>query len=206
MTDPIRFRPKAFPPPEFPPRKPAVFARTPPAVFPVILGLFGLGLALKRGLAALAVDTGMADAILGAVTALWAFAIFAYLAKLARRPAVVLEDLRVLPGRTGLAAATMGGMLVAVELAGLSASVAKVILLLALGAHLGLALALVRVLLRLPPEARDVNPAWHLSFVGFIVGAVAAVPLGWDGLAMALFWATLPVASVIWAIDRKSVV
>jgi tellurite resistance protein len=39
-------RPRAFPPPEFPPRKPKLFARTPPAVFPVLLGLEGLALAL----------------------------------------------------------------------------------------------------------------------------------------------------------------
>ena len=38
-------RPKAFPPPEFPPRKPKLFAKTPPAIFPVVLGLLGLGLA-----------------------------------------------------------------------------------------------------------------------------------------------------------------
>ena len=43
-------RPRMYPAPEFPPRKPALFARTPPAVFPVLLGLLGLGLALRRGL------------------------------------------------------------------------------------------------------------------------------------------------------------
>ena len=50
MTQPpkIERRPKAYPPPEFPPRRPKLFAKTPPAVFPVVLGLLGLGLALRR--------------------------------------------------------------------------------------------------------------------------------------------------------------
>ncbi|MBL9056147.1 MAG: hypothetical protein JNJ84_07720, partial [Rhodobacteraceae bacterium] len=66
-------RPKSFPPPEFPPRRPALFARTPPAVFPVILGLLGLGLALRRALAALQLPGGLVEAALGALLVLWAF-------------------------------------------------------------------------------------------------------------------------------------
>jgi len=201
MSDPVRFRPKAFPPPEFPPRRPARFARTPPAVFPVILGLLGLGLALKRALDALGLDAGVADALLGAFTALWAFAVFAYGAKVVRRASVVLEDLRVLPGRAGLAALSMGGMVAAVELASFSEALAKGVLVASLGLHLIFAILLVTVLRRLPPEARDVNPTWHLSFVGFIVGGLAAVPLGWSDLAETLLVLTVPVAVVIWMIS-----
>ncbi|HOZ34108.1 MAG TPA: hypothetical protein PLM52_14625 [Tabrizicola sp.] len=109
----IEPRPKRYPPPEFPPRRPALFARTPPAIFPPILGLLGLVLALRLAVARLGGDPGPADLVAGVAVALWGFATFAYLGKLARRPAVVLEDLRVLPGRSGLAAMTMGGMAVA---------------------------------------------------------------------------------------------
>ena len=42
-------RPPIFPPPQFPPLKLRAFQRMPPAVFPAIMGLFGLGLALRRG-------------------------------------------------------------------------------------------------------------------------------------------------------------
>ncbi len=205
MSDPVRLRPKS-PSPVFPPRLPARFARTPPAVFPVILGLLGLGLALKRGLLALALDPGLADAVLGAVTALWAFAVFAYAAKVLRRASVVMDDLRVLPGRTGLAAMSMGGMLVAVELAVFSPPLAKALLTGALALHLGLAALLVAVLRGLPPEGRVVTPALHLSFVGFIVGGLAAVPLGWTGLALALLVLTLPVAVVIWGLSAVQLV
>lgn len=206
MNDPIRLRPKAFPPPEFPPRRPARFARTPPAVFPAILGLLGLGLALKRGLAALGLDAGIADAALGAFTALWAFAVFAYAAKVLRRSSVIMDDLRVLPGRTGLAALSMGGMLVAAELAAFSVPVAKAVLISALALHLLQAVLLVVVLRGLPPEGRMVTPGTHLNFVGFIVGGMAAVPLGWAGLALTLLVLTIPVALVIWAISAVQLV
>lgn len=201
MSEPLRFRPKSFPPPEFPPRRPARFARTPPAVFPVILGLLGLGLAGKRLLGALGLDPGLAEAVLGACSALWAFAVFAYLAKMFRRVSVVLDDLRVLPGRAGMAAASMGGMLVAAALAGFAPGLAKALLVLSLAVHLALALALIALLRGLPPEAREVNPTWHLAFVGVIVGGVAAVPLGWTAVAQGLLLGTIPLAVVIWGVS-----
>lgn len=201
MAERIARRPKMFPPPEFPPRPQKRFARTPPAVFPVILGLFGLGLALRRGLDAAGVAAGLADLLLGGVAMLWGFAVFAYLAKVARRLSVIVDDLKVLPGRVGLAAMTVGGMALAAALAPFAMGLAQAVLVLALGAHLALAVATVVVLARMPAEARGVNPGWHLSFVGFIVGGLAAPLVGWPGLAVALIWMTGPVAVAIWAVS-----
>lgn len=201
MAEPARFRPKVFPPPEFPPRRLPAFSRTPPAIFPPILGLLGLGLALKRGLAVLALPVGLADAVLGAVSVLWAFAVVAYVAKLARRPAVLAEDMASLPGRAGLAAASMGGMLMAAVLAPFSPVIAVGLLWLALLVHLLLALRLVMILRRAAPEGRSVNPTSHLSFVGFIVGGVGAGALGLDWLGTVLLALTIPVAVVIWGLS-----
>lgn len=196
-------RPKRFPPPEFPPRRTALFARTPPAVFPSILGLLGLGVALRQTLARLGLDLGPADLVGGIAVGLWAFATMAYLVKVGRRPGVVTEDLRVLPGRSGLAAMTMGGMAAATLLSVYGAGPAKVLLLAALAGHLVLAALLIRLLLTLPPESRAVNPTLHLSLVGVIVAAPAAVNLGWTGLATLLFWLALPVAVAIWALSAR---
>ena len=52
-----------------------------------------------------------------------------------------------------------------------------------------------------PDAARQVNPSLQLTFVGPIVGALAALSLGWEALATALFWATLPVALLIWGLS-----
>jgi tellurite resistance protein len=198
MAERVQVRPKIYPPPEFPPRRPARFARTPPAVFPVILGLSGLGLALRRGLDAAGLPLGLADLLLGAVALLWGYAVFAYGAKMARRVSVVLDDLKVLPGRMGLAAMTMGGMALAAALAPFAVGLAQAVLVVALLGHLVLAGLTVLVLTRLPSEAQVVNPGWHLSFVGFIVGGIAAPWVDWPELAMVLVWATGAVALVIW--------
>jgi tellurite resistance protein len=194
-------RPKIFPPPEFPPHRAALFARTPPAIFPPILGLMGLAMAAKLAFVELHLDPAAADMLGGGAVALWLFAAIAYFAKMARRPGVVLEDLRVLPGRSGLAALTMGGMAAATLVAPHGQWVAGALLLAALAGHSILAVLLIRVLLSLAPAAREVNPTWHVSFVGFIVGAPAAVALGWTGLAVVLFWAATPVAIAIWALS-----
>ncbi|OYU17009.1 MAG: tellurium resistance protein [Rhodobacteraceae bacterium PARR1] len=184
MNDPIPLRPKS--PPPFPVPRPARFARTPPAVFPVILGLLGLGLALKRTLGTLGLDAGIADAALGAFTALWGFAVFAYAAKMLRRASVVMDDLRVLPGRTGLAALSMGGMLVAAELTAFSLTAAKAVLIGSLALHLVQAVLLVIVLRGSPPEGRMVTP--------------------WTPLALVLLALTIPVALVIWAISAVQLI
>lgn len=199
----IEPRPKRYPPPEFPPRKSALFAKTPPAVFPSILGLLGLVVALRQVLARLGLDLGPADLAGGIAVALWVFAAAAYGVKLARRPSVVMEDLRVLPGRSGLATMTMGGMVAATLLALYVPQVALVLMLAALAGHAVLAALLIRLLLGLPPEARAVNPTLHLSLVGFIVAAPAALMLGWGWLAEALFWAAIPVAVVIWGLSLR---
>jgi tellurite resistance protein len=207
MTDPVaRHRPKMFPPPEFPPRWPKAFARTPPAVFPALLGGLGLALALRAGVAVLGWPQAAADLVAGVALALWAFAALAYGAKLARRPSVIMEDLKVLPGRAGLAAGTAGGMAAAAVLAPYAPGGAVALLIMALVAHAVLALLFTVALRQLPPEQRVVTPAWHLSYTGFIVGAVAAMPLGLERLAEVLLWATIPVAMVIWAISAVQLV
>lgn len=199
-------RPKAFPPPEFPPRKPKLFARTPPALFPVLLGLIGLGLALRRGLAGQDLPAGLVEALIGALVVGWAFVLLAFAVKIGRRPEVVAEDLRVLPGRAGMAAGSMSVMAMAGLLLPYAPGVAFGLLWLGLALHLVLAGLLIRVLIALPPEARGVNPGWHLAFVGFIVAAVPAAQMGQTALASALLWITLPVAALIWGLSLAQLI
>ncbi|MEF3047683.1 SLAC1 family transporter [Pseudotabrizicola sp. L79] len=198
-AEPKTFRPKAFPPPEFPPRKLPLFARMPPAVFPSVLGLLGLVLALKRVTAAAGLPVGLADMAMGLAAGLWLFCAVAYGIKLARRPAVVAEDLRILPGRAGLAAASVGGFAFCAVLGFFSPDLARPALVLAFGLHIALVVLTIRALIAAPPEGRDVTPAWHLSFVGFIVGALAAIPLGWADLAQVILYGTMAMATGIWA-------
>lgn len=200
-SEPPRFRPKMYPAPEFPPRQPRLFARVPPAAFPPVMGLFGLGLALRRGAEALQLPAALPDALLGAVSLLWIFCLLAYGIKLARRPGVLVEDLRILPGRAGLNALVLSGLLFAATLVPLAPGAAKAVLFTFLALHAALALGMIRVLLTSPPEGRTVTPVWHLSFVGFIIGALSAVPLGLHDLATWILFGTMPVAAAIYAIS-----
>lgn len=198
-------RPPAYPAPEFPPRKPKLFARTPPAIFPVLLGLLGLGLAARKGMAVLGLSAsplgGLVEAALGALMILWLFAVLALKVKVIRRFGVLAEDMRVLPGRAGLAASTMSGMAAAAVLLPYAPRLALVLVLAALVAHGGMAVLLLGALAKLSPEARSVSPAFHLAFVGFIVGAGPLAQLGYMGLATAIFWVSMALALVIWAVS-----
>ncbi len=194
-------RPPIFPAPQFPPVKLRAFQRMPPAVFPVIMGLFGLGLALRRGADAIGYPAAIAEASLGAISLLWVFATLGYAVKLSQRPAVIMEDLAILPGRAGLAAMSLGMALLAVTLLPYSTRAAGVVMFAALGTHLLLAVLIILALRRGPAEGRDVTPVWHLSFVGFIIPAVAAAPLGYTGLATGILFSTTVIAIGIWGIS-----
>lgn len=186
-------RPPRFPAPQVPMKKPKPFATTPPALFPVLLGLLGLGLALRKAAAVTGVPADLAEALLGAVLGLWAFSIFALMVKVIRRPGVLVEDMRPLPGRAGLATASMSGMAVGAVLVPYAPGVALGLLLAWLVAHALLAGILINALAR-EPEGKVVNPTWHLSYVGFIVAAPGLVALGWPGLARVIFALTFMAA------------
>ncbi|MCC5988108.1 MAG: tellurium resistance protein [Pararhodobacter sp.] len=196
---PTQSRPSPPRPPLAP--APGLWRRTPPAIFPPLMGLFGLGLGWRMlaDLAGSSTLAGLAEAFLGAVSLLFAFAFVAWLAKPLRRPSVLVEELSVLPGRAGVAAAALCLMLLAVALlpygfvlAG--ASLAAGVALLALTGAL-----VLRAWIAGPAEARQLSPAFHLIFVGYIIAALTLVPLGQVGLARAVFWLTLPIAGAIWA-------
>ena len=100
----------AIPPPVFPlgrPSKPGLFRRTPPLIFPAILSLLALGLAWRSAVADVGLPGGPIEVVLGAVTLLWVGAMAAYAGKVLRRGGVVRDELRILPGRDGLAGLAM---------------------------------------------------------------------------------------------------
>ncbi len=186
---------------QFQEQRPGLFRRTPPAVFPVIFGLFGLGLAWRRAVDLFPVSAALGDLILGATALLYLFALVAYLAKFMRRPGVLADDLKTLPGRAGLSGMTLGGMLFAAALIPFSIPAAKTVLWLSVALHTLIVLMVTRALLTGPAEARRVTPVWHLLFVGFIISPVSAVPLGYPRWSQGVLWATMAFAVFIWAMS-----
>ncbi len=196
-SDPSGFRPKRQPP-EFPAKRLPAFSRTPPAIFSPMAGLLGLSLVLERGLVSLSLPDDLARLAMGMAVGLWLFMALAYGVKLLRRPSVLTEDLRTVPGRAGLAAGTVGAMLLGSILAYMDSRLGLAAMWLGLGLHAILAMFVVQALRRAPIEARGVTPAWHLHFVGFIVGGLAAAAMGHDHIAAVTLWATAPIAVGIW--------
>ena len=190
---------RTVPPPRLSPEpRPGLFRRTPPAIFPPILGLLGLGIAWRRGQGAFGLPEAPVEGFIGAVTLLFLFALAAYGAKAAMRPRVISEDFRTLPGRAGLAALTMSLMMLAAVLVPYVPGVAAWLLAGGIVLHGLAALAALRLFLAGPPETRQVTPVMHLTFVGFIVAPLAAVPLGMTLVATLVLWYCLAAAVVIW--------
>lgn len=178
--------------------KPGLWRQTPPAIFPPILGLFGLGLAWRRMPEVFPVPSGVGELLLGGVSLLFLFAVFAYLAKFVRRPGSFVDDLRTLPGKAGLAAASTSGMLFAAVLLPYSKCAATWAIGIAIVAHAVVALSMLAVLWRAPLPQRRMTPVWQLTFVGFILAPLAAIPLGYTVMSEAILWVSLALAITIW--------
>ncbi|ARC88749.1 hypothetical protein [Rhodovulum sp. MB263] len=179
--------------------RPGFGSQTPPAIFPPVFGALGLGLAWRRAVDPFGVSPGAGDLILGAITTLFLFMLASYGLKLWRRPKVLIEDFRVLPGRAGLSAAVLSVYLLAAALVPLVPALAALLLWAGLALHTGLVGLLLWLLATGPAEQRRVTPVWHLHFVGFILACLSAVPLGHTGLATLLLYATTGAALAIWA-------
>lgn len=194
----------AFHPPA--PTPPGLWRRTPPAIFPAIMGLFGLGLAWRRAGEVFELPGGPGEMILGAVTLLFLFSAVAYGAKLIRRPKVIVEDLRILPGRLGVAAAALSVYLLSLTILPYDEKAARMVLYAGLALHVVLVAVLIFVLATGPKPQREVTPVWHLSFAGFIIAALAAVGLQSYGLALVIFGLTSMMAAFIWSVSLEQIV
>ncbi len=188
------------------PTPPGLWRRVPPAIFPSIMGLFDLGLAWRRGADVFVLPRGIAETILGAVALLFVFAVLAYAVKLLRRPSVIVDELRILPGRAGVATMVLSIYLLSMTLAPYSAVVGQAILISGLSIHAALVVLLVHQFVTGPAEQRRVTPIWHLSYVGFIFGALAATVFEFYLLALVLFIATTLVAGLIWSVSLEQVI
>lgn len=174
---------------------------TPPAIFPTVLGLQGLALAWMRAAGTFNLPIEIGQLLLGVSVSILVFTSASYALKFMRRPGVFAEDIRVLPGRTGLTTMFLAYYAAAAGLTNAFPSWAPVFFGIGFLGHVALVAGILSFFEGAPPEQRQVNPAWHLHFVGFIVGAMAAVPMGLTTLATVIFFPTLFMAAVIWAVS-----
>lgn len=171
----------------------------PPAVFPPLLGLTGLGLAWRRASELTALPGAVAELLLGGIFLLWCFMIAAYASKVLRRPGVLREELALLPGRAGLAAADVSAFLMAAVIAPYLPGLALGILCLAVACHLCLGFAVLKAYFTGPEEARVITPVWQLIFTGYIILPFTLEPLGYTQLAHLAYGYAVFSGVVLWA-------
>lgn len=172
--------------------------RTPPAAFSAILGLFGVGLGWRYGADRFGLPRDAAELVLGIVSLVFLIAVAAYATKLIRRPGALAEDLRILPGRSGLASAVISFYALSIVLIPYGPLLARVVLGAGLVLHLGLVAAVLAGFMNGPAEQRRVSPAWHLIFVGAVVAVAPAAELGMMRLAQVLYLWSFLAAVLIW--------
>ncbi|NPD15620.1 hypothetical protein HOY34_10445 [Xinfangfangia sp. D13-10-4-6] len=189
--DPAGFRPKRFPVPEFPPRKTALFARTPPVIFTALVGVMAIQLVARQLLVQADLPLAAADAAAGILLALWLFCIFALIVRIGRRATVIADDLRVLASRNGLFSATISGMIAGQMIAPYAPRASLVLVVLAMVAHLIMALVFFTLVWRnrrgtAPHSWAWPDPGMQLIYAGPLVAVPTLIGLGWTGLAAAL--------------------
>jgi len=180
-----------------------LWRRTPPAIFPVCLGVLALGLGWRGASEVLPVAEEIGDLFLGAGMAYYLYFLLFYLRKIAARPGVLFEDMTTARARAGIAAAGMAMMLLAAALLPFGISAPEVW-------WVGVAMQVTASVIVLhalwvePPEERHFSTFQYLTFVGPLVGPVAGVPLGymWESKAMTLA-ALLPYALITGGLALK---
>ncbi|MDJ0638169.1 MAG: tellurium resistance protein [Paracoccaceae bacterium] len=187
-----------FPPPPPLPPKVALFHRVPPAVFPPVFGLLGLGVAWRQAVGVFGLNGAAVEAALGAITLLFAYCAVAYGAKAVFRPGAVAEDLRTLPGRTGLSAMALAAMLQALVLSPYLPGVATGLLVLGVAGLLTIAVVVLKGRVAGTDPSGPPTPAMHLVFVGFIVAVApgAALAVALPVLAWVVWYAALAALAV----------
>lgn len=176
---------------------------TPPTIFSPVFGLLGLGLAWRRGVVAFNLPASYAEILLAVATLVYLFCVIAYLAEILRCRTRFGDDLKTLAGRAGLAVGSLSVFLLAVTAVPYSNALAVALLLAGLALHTSFALIVIYTLYSGQPEGRQPTPAWHVTFVGFIVAATPAAALGMTGFAQGLFVTMVPVAIAIWVMSAR---
>lgn len=173
-----------------------LWRQTPPAIFPVCLGFMALALGWRRAADVVpSISQDIGNLLLGLSTGFFIWFLAFYVAKLGRRPAVLLEDMRSAPARAGMAAMAMAMMLLAAALLPLNLSVPQVWWTGVLMQVAASAIVLFAIW-KDPPQKRRFTTFQYLTFVGPVVGPIAGVPLGYVTESVALIFAAL-VAYVI---------
>lgn len=172
--------------------EPVFWHRTPPALFPCLLGFLGLGLAWRRAAQIWPVPGWVGEAVLVVACALFVFTFISYILKLIIRPTVIFDDLKVGPARGAVSAGSMCLMLVATAVTPYALEFARQIWWFAVFQHAIYMLCVTLSLTKSKAQLSDVNPSIMLPFVGYIVASIGGPALGYETLSGFFLMVTIP--------------
>ena len=171
--------------------------RTPPALFPSLLGLFGLALAWRKAAFVFDVPPVIGETIGLCATIILVVTLSSYVVKLMIRPTVLWDDLKISPARGSVSAGSMCAMALATYLLYYSAFGAFLIWWMSLGLHAVYFSCVLLMLIRHENCWDEVSPVIMLPAVGFLVATLAAPALGYTNFAYFVLALTFPVSAAI---------
>ena len=171
---------------------PEFWLRTPPVLFPCLLGFIGLGLAWRRAAEVWPVSPWIGEGILLVSCLLFMVTGTSYHMKLSLRPSVIFEDLKLGPARGAVSAGSMCLMLYATALTPYLYELAQLCWWLAVLQHAGYMICVTLALAKSDAQLSELNPTLILPFVGYIVASIGGPDLGYATLSGFFLMATMP--------------
>ncbi|WP_069299972.1 hypothetical protein [Neptunicoccus sediminis] len=171
--------------------------RTPPALFPSLLGLFGLSLAWRAAAGVWDVPEAVGAWIGLGATLVLLVTLSSYVAKLCIRPGVLWDDLMIDPARGSVSAGSMCAMAMAAFLLPYTSLGAFLVWWMAIGLHLIYFICVVLILLRHHNTLAQVTPVFLLPAAGILVATLAGPELGYVGFSRAVLVLSIPVWAVV---------
>jgi tellurite resistance protein len=171
---------------------PEFWLRTPPALFPCLLGFIGLGLAWRRAAEIWPVTPWIGEGILLVSCVLFMITGTFYHMKLSLRPSIVFEDLKFGPSRGTVSAGSMCLMLYATALTPYMYELAQIFWWAAVLQHAAYMVCVTLSLAKSDTKLSEVNPSLILPYVGYIVATIGGPGLGYATLSGFFLMVTIP--------------
>jgi tellurite resistance protein len=167
------------------------YRRTPPALFPCLLGSIGLAL-LWQKMPEFGAPLWIGEALGAIVLGLFGFTFVCYAIKLILRPSVVLDDLKIGPARGAVSAGSVCLMLLAALILPYDFRVAAVVWWSGLILQVVYLICVVITLKSVENMRATLTPVLLLPFVGFIVAAIAGPDLGYRCMSITILALAAP--------------
>jgi tellurite resistance protein len=175
--------------------------RTPPALFPSLLGLFGLALAWRQAADVWGIPREIGESIGLVSTVILLITLTSYVAKLCIRPSVLWDDLQIGPARGSVSAGSMCAMAMAAFFIPYTSLGAALVWYMALGLHAVYFTCVVLIVARHENTLEQISPVILLPVVGVLVATLAAPQMGYIMFCKIVLAFAIPISAVIFVIS-----